>query len=212
MLLGFSSATSRRVFFGPIVSSHVRMLSLGGSHLLRGFPIFCSRRFWFGRNWRRPSRKNRHPCRRSRDRHALPAARQRSDLILEQRTRRSLSAKNRVGSCRKSLLFERGRCLSSRAMNPGKWPSARSLDYRRLSQARQRPGGRPKHRPTTKCSSHASGKMLAPGHEPGEDNPSARIRPDIALGGFAAALRSFGRRLACRSARRCAAAAAFDRQ
>src|SRR6266550_4231990 len=35
----------RYTIFGPIVSSHVRMLSLGGSHLLRGFPIFCSRRF-----------------------------------------------------------------------------------------------------------------------------------------------------------------------
>src|SRR5207302_5831419 len=53
---------------------------------------------------------------------------------------------------------------------------------------------------------------LPPRHEPGEDNPSARIRSGIALGGFAAALGRIRRRFACRSALRTPAAAAFDWQ
>ena len=43
VLFGLSSAISTMVFFSPIASSQVRMLSLGGSHFLIGLPSFLSR-------------------------------------------------------------------------------------------------------------------------------------------------------------------------
>jgi hypothetical protein len=43
VLFGLSSAIRKIVFFSPISSSHVRMLSLGGSHFLIDLPIFFSR-------------------------------------------------------------------------------------------------------------------------------------------------------------------------
>src|SRR5262249_14836476 len=120
-----SWAISRIVFFAPISNSQVRMLSLGGSHLLNDLPSFLRGSFWSYQNLRRPQPRNQRPCQYSLGTPAQQEVRQRSGLILEQRMDLSLSAKNLIENSQQIFSAERDHCFSSRARSPDTLQGAR---------------------------------------------------------------------------------------